>query len=306
MKIALLLAYAIPTKTVLLIALGVVTLAYFVYWSYMAAGPFSQPIRLFIGFFTNFFDTLGIGSFATTTSSFKFLRGVPDELIPGTLNVGHAIPTVAEAFIFISIIAVDMRTLIAMIVASVLGAWLGAGIVAKWPRRAVQIGLGLALVSAAGLMLMTQLNLFPGGGERLSLEGTRLVAGVIGNFALGALMTLGIGLYAPCMILVSLLGMNPIAAFPIMMGSCAFLMPAGSVRFIRSGRYDLKAATALAIGGVPGVLLAAFWVKSLSLTAVRWLVVCVVLYTAGMLLYSAAKESRAAANDAKVPDPTSE
>jgi uncharacterized membrane protein YfcA len=301
-------------KIALLVALGVVTLAFIAYWiaatrkhrpDHSGSGPFSFPVRVVVGFLTNFFDTLGIGSFATTTSTFKFLRGVRDEVIPGTLNVGHAIPTVAEALIFIAIVTVDIRTLIAMIVASVLGAWLGAGIVAKWPRRAVQVGLGLALVAAAGLMLMTQLNLFPGGGERLSLEGTRLAAGVIGNFALGALMTLGIGLYAPCMILVSMLGMDPKAAFPIMMGSCAFLMPAGSVRFIRSGRYDWNAAMGLTIGGVPGVLLAAFIVKSLPLKAVRWLVVVVVLYTAGMLLNSAAKESKAA-NDAKVPGPAAE
>jgi uncharacterized membrane protein YfcA len=290
-------------KTALLVALGVVAVAFVVYWiaaarkarpDYSGSPGFSFWIRAFVGFFTNFLDTLGIGSFATTTSTFKFLRGVKDEVIPGTLNVGHAIPTVVEAAIFIAIVTVDIRTLIAMIAASVLGAWLGAGFVSRWPRRAVQVGLGLALVCAAVLMLMTQLKLFPGGGERLSLEGARLWGGLIGNFALGALMTLGIGLYAPCMILVSLLGMDPKAAFPIMMGSCAFLMPAGSIRFIKSGRYDWKAALGLSIGGVPGVLIAAFIVKSLPLTAVRWLVVVVVLYTAGMLLNSAAKESRAA------------
>jgi uncharacterized membrane protein YfcA len=258
------------------------------------SGSFSFGVRALVGFVTNFFDTLGIGSFATTTSLFKFLRGVKDEVIPGTLNVGHAIPTFVEAFIFIAIVTVDLRTMIAMIAASVAGAWLGAGVVSRWPRRAVQVGLGLALVCAAILMFMTQLNLFPGGGVRLGLEGTRLWIAIVGNFALGALMTLGIGLYAPCMILVSLLGMDPKAAFPIMMGSCAFLMPAGSVRFIKSGRYDWKAAMGLSIGGVPGVLVAAFIVKSLPLTAVRWLVVVVVLYTAAMLLNSAAKESRAA------------
>ncbi len=107
-----------------------------------------------------------------------------------------------------------------------------------------------------------------------------------GNFVLGALMTLGIGLYAPCLILASLLGMTPIAAFPIMMGSCAFLMPAGSLPFIKRGRYDLRAAIGLAIGGIPGVLIAAYIVKSLPLDWLRWLVVIVVLYAAAGLLRS--------------------
>ncbi|MFZ0821925.1 MAG: sulfite exporter TauE/SafE family protein [Candidatus Acidiferrales bacterium] len=290
-------------KTALLITMGVVEAAFIIYWilssrkarpNYSSSQHFSYWIRLLIGFVTNFLDTLGIGSFATTTSTFKFLRGVKDEAIPGTLNVGHAIPTVVEAFIYMVIVTVDLRTLIAMIVAAVLGAWLGAGIVARWPRRTVQIGMGFALICAAALFLMKQLNLFPPGGMSLGLGGTYLVMGAVGNFALGALMTLGIGLYAPCMILVSLLGMDPKAAFPIMMGSCAFLMPAGSVRFIRSGRYDWNAAIGLAIGGVPGVLVAAYFFTWLSVTSVRWLVIVVVLYTAAMMLRSAFKESRVA------------
>ena len=246
-------------------------------------------LELAVGFVTNFFDTLGIGSFAPTTSIFKLRRMVPDERIPGTLNAGHALPTVAEALVFIAIVNVGMATLVSLIAASVLGAWLGAGVVASWPRRRVQIGMGATLLVAAVLFAMTNLKLIPGGGDALSLHGGLFAAGVVGNFALGALMTLGIGLYAPCMILVSLLGMNPIAAFPIMMGSCAFLMPVGSLRFIEKGSYSPRTALGLALGGVPGVLIAAFIVKSLPLTALRWGVIVVVLYAAGAMLRSAGK-----------------
>ena len=254
-----------------------------------------SPLHLFIGFITNFFDTLGIGSFATTTSMFRLWRVVEDRLIPGTLNVGHTAPTVAQAFIYISIVAADMTTLVAMIAASIFGAWLGAGIVAGWSRRKVQIGMGAALLVAASLMLATQLGLMAQlGGEAIGVGGGRLGIGIGGNFVLGALMTLGIGLYAPCMILVSLLGMSPKVAFPIMMGSCAFLMPVGSMRFIRKDCYALRPALGLAIGGVPGVLLAAFIVKSLPLGAVRWLVIVVVIYTAVTMLRTAFAPPRAA------------
>jgi uncharacterized membrane protein YfcA len=243
-----------------------------------------------IGAVTNFFDTLGIGSFATTTAFFRFLRLVPDRIIPGTLNSGHTLPTVVQAFIYTTMVKVDVLTLFAFIAAAVTGAWLGAGIVASWPKRHVQIGMGAALLVAAALMLMTQLNLFPGGGEALGVRGIRMATGIAVNFLLGALMSLGIGLYAPCMILVSLLGMNPTAAFPIMMGSCAFLMPVGSLRFIRQRCYSLKPALGLAIGGIPGVLLAAFIVTSMPIYAVRWLVIVVVVYTALTMLYSAMTE----------------
>jgi uncharacterized membrane protein YfcA len=251
---------------------------------------FPSGTQMGVGALTNFLDTLGIGSFATTTAIFRGLRMVPDRIIPGTLNAGHTLPTVAEAFAYMAFIPVDVLTLFSMIAAAVLGAWLGAGVVSHWPKRKVQIGMGIALLAAAALMLMTQLNLFPGGGDAIGVRDLKLVLAVGGNFALGALMTLGIGLYAPCMILVSLLGMNPTAAFPIMMGSCAFLMPIGSLRFIRERAYSLRAALGLAIGGIPGVLVAAYVVKSLPLYAVRWLVIVVVVYTAVTMLVAASKE----------------
>jgi uncharacterized membrane protein YfcA len=285
--------------SVLMILLGflvVVAAVYLVVWvaAVRRSGAFVWPSlgNLGIGFLTDFLDTLGIGSFAPTTSLFKFFRLVPDEKIPGTLNVGHSLPTVAEALIYITVIGVDPLTLISLIAASVVGGWLGAGFVARWPRRYVQIGMGGALAVAAALFIMTNLKLIPGGGDALGLSGAQLIFAIVANFCLGALMTIGIGLYAPALILVSLLGMNPRAAFPIMMGSCAFLMPIASIRFIRFDAYAFKAALGLTLGGIPGVLIAAFIVKSLPLEWVRWLVVLVVLYASITMLRSANEERK--------------
>ncbi|HSL20004.1 MAG TPA: sulfite exporter TauE/SafE family protein [Vicinamibacterales bacterium] len=243
--------------------------------------------QLCLGAVTNFFDALGIGSFAPTTAVFKLKQMVPDRIIPGTLNVGHALPTIAQAFIYTSIIEVDTLTLYGMIGASAIGAWLGAGVVAHWPRRRIQIGIGVGLLVAATVMFMTQLRLFPAGGEALGVRGLRLAIAVSGSFVFGSLQTLGIGLYAPSLILVSLLGMSPRAAFPIMTGSGAFVMAVASMRFIRERSYSLRVARGLAIGGVPGVLLAAYVVRELPLYWLRWLVVVVVIYTAVTMLWSA-------------------
>jgi uncharacterized membrane protein YfcA len=289
----------------ILVALAAVTLVFVVTWwidirqrraraASAQGGLVPSPLESAVGFVTNFFDTLGIGSFATTTSAYKLWHMVDDRVIPGTLNVGHSLPVIAQAFIYITLVQVDGLTLGLLIGASVLGAWLGAGVVSELPRRKVQIGMGSALLAAALLMFMTQMGLFPGGGDALALSGSRLAAGIVGNVILGALMTLGIGMYAPCMIMVSLLGMNPTAAFPIMMGSCAFLMPVGSARFIRHHAYSLRAAIGLTLGGVPAVLIAAYLVTSLPLYMVRWLVIGVVIYTATMMLRSAAAEKRRA------------
>jgi len=295
-------------KNILLLVMLAVTAWFIAAWTGMArrakvkgerdAAKPETAYHSLVGFVMCFLDTLGIGNFATTTSAFKFRGTVPDEKIPGTLNVGYALPTIAEALIYISIVEVDVWTLVLLILASVAGAWLGAGVVARWSRRKVQIGMGLALLAAAGLMLRAQLQPAAAGGTALELRGALLAAGFVGNFALGALMTLGIGLYAPCLILVSLLGMNPKAAFPIMMGSCAFLMPVGGVRFIREGSYSLKTAVVMTLAGIPGVLIAAYIVRELDLKYVRWLVVIVVVYAAAMMLHSAASEARRQAPEA--------
>jgi uncharacterized membrane protein YfcA len=288
--------------TVLLVALGAVTVAFVAGWLWVVlearrSGGVSDPatdarvptlLQIATGFVTNFFDTLGIGSFATTTAIFRFFKMLPDRIIPGTLNTGHTLPTIVQAFFFTTVIPVDVLTLVSMIAAAILGAWLGAGVVARWSKRKVQIGMGAALLAAATFFLMRQLGLFPPGSDAIGVSGATLVIAIAGNFALGALMTLGIGLYAPCMILVSLLGMSERTAFPIMMGSCAFLMPVGSFRFIRERSYSLRNALGLTVGGIPAVVYAVKAVQSMDLTTVRWLVIVVVLYTAFTMLLSAA------------------
>jgi uncharacterized membrane protein YfcA len=247
-----------------------------------------------IGFVTNFFDTLGIGSFAPTTSFYKFTKLVDDRVIPGTLNVGHSLPTIAEALIFITVVQVAPVTLISMMLAATLGAVMGAGVVSKMPVRKIRLGLGAALLLVAIALLAGLLNLFPSGGNALALTGWKLIFAVAMSFILGSLMTIGIGFYAPCMALVCALGMNPQAAFPIMMGSCALLMPWCGMRFIKEASYDPKAAFGLTSLGVLAVLIAAYIVKSLPLTALKWVVVVVIFYTSVMMFRSVKKKADAA------------
>ena len=275
-------------RLALLVALALVGGIFAVRWtaSLRVASGALRPTayEVFVGVLTDFFDTLGIGSFAPTTALFKARGRVSDELIPGTLNIGHTVPTLIQAFIYIVIVRVEPVTLALMIGASVAGAWIGAGVVASWSKRRIQGGLGAALVVAAGLLVAQQLGVLPPGGDALALHGARLAVAVACNAVLGAWMTLGIGLYGPCMMLVCALGMNATAAFPIMMGSCAFLMPVASVRFLSRQAYVPRAALGLTLGGSPAVLVAAFLVRALPLVAVRWIVIAAVLAAAWSML----------------------
>lgn len=248
-------------------------------------------IRIAIGFVTNFFDTLGVGSYATTTTIFRFLKTVDDRVIPGTLTIGHTLPTTLQAFIYITIVRVDMATLVSMIASAVSGALLGAGVVARWPRRKVQLGMGCALLIAVSIIFLRQVADLQKEAGPLGLHGNLLLIGVCVNFLLGVIMTIGVGLYAPCMVLTSLLGMQSTAAFPIMMGSCAFLMPLAGLRFMKAESFSSPAAVGLTLGGLPGVALAAWLVTSLPVRTINWLIIVVVLYTAISMIVAATRDT---------------
>ena len=291
-----------PAQIGFFIALGAITIVFAVAWVRAARrGPDSnRPTwgAAAVGALTSFLDTLGIGSFAPTTALFKLFGLVKDELIPGTLNVGLTASGVAESALFVKSIVIDPTLLAATLTSSVLGAWLGAGVVSRLPRRSIQIGMGIALLIAASVFTAVALGKLPGGGAALALSGWRFVVAVVVCFGLGALMTLGIGLYAPCMITLALLGMTPIAAFPIMMGCCALLQPVAGVRFLATRRMDFSASLSMTLAGLFGVAIAYFIVKSLPLDYLRIGVIIVVTYAAFAMLYSAKRDSASPARSA--------
>ncbi|MHB1870550.1 MAG: sulfite exporter TauE/SafE family protein [Steroidobacteraceae bacterium] len=286
-----------PAEIVLLAVIGVLSIGFFAQWVLIAR---RRELRerptwsdLGIGFLTNFGDALGIGSYATTTALYKF-RGRPrDELIPGTLTVGSVSVGIAETIIFVTLIAVDPKLLLVMVASATAGAWLGAGIVSRMRRRSIQLFMGAALLTAAVFFVIGNLGAFPVGGTALSLSGWRFVAAVATNFVLGALSTIGIGWYAPTMVVLALLGFNVRAAFPIMMGSGAMMLPAAGVRFLRSGRFAWGPAVGIATAGVVGAVIAALVVKRLPSHLLRWLVAAVVTYAALAMLRSAQVETAA-------------
>ncbi|MCI5746335.1 hypothetical protein SAMN05216515_12918 [Eubacterium pyruvativorans] len=249
-----------------------------------------------VGLVANFFDTLGIGSFAPSSAAFKIGKSVDDINVPGTLNVGDTFPVLAEAFLFFNLVEMDTLTLALMLVAATVGAFVGADIVTKWNVRMVRYGMGIGLLILGVIMAMKAAQIGPFGitGAAVGLRGVKLVAAVVINFFLGALMNLGVGLYAPCMALCAILGMNVQVAFPVMMGSCAYLMAFGNTpKFISASRYDVYGVITQGIFGVIGVTIAYVFVKNLPLTVLTWLVICVVLFTSFLFFKDAVKTPKA-------------
>ena len=252
-----------------------------------AARPSLEAIAL--GAITNFLDTLGIGSFAPTMAWLKLRNLVEDRLIPCTMLVGHTLPVIVQAIIYLVLlgVAVDPLLLLACSAALLAGALLGAPLAAKLRTWIVQLIVGAALILAALLYTLTNLGLMPAPGAAGSLPLALAVIAVIANFVFGALLNFGIGNYAPSLVMFSLMGMDPRLAFPIMAGGAALAASGASLRHIAIGEIDLRIAIGLTIGGIPAVLLAAFAVKTMPIEMLRWLVVIVVVYTGVVVLRAA-------------------
>ncbi|GAA4756382.1 sulfite exporter TauE/SafE family protein [Sphingomonas daechungensis] len=247
-----------------------------------------------LGAVTNFFDTLGIGSFAPSMAWFKFRKLVPDRLLPCTMLVGHTLPTITQAVIFLVLLGVlvDPVLLAGCMIALLMGGLLGAPMVVRTKVWVVQLVVGCALILAAGLYTLTNLGMMPGGGTASSLPLTLMIVAIVANFIFGILLNFGIGNYAPTLVMLSLMGMDPRLAFPIMAGGAAMAVAGASARHISMGEIDLRIVSGMAIGGIPAVFVAAFIVKSLPLETLRWMVIVVVLYAAVMMLRSAMQGRR--------------
>jgi uncharacterized membrane protein YfcA len=235
-----------------------------------------------LGAITNFFDTLGIGSFAPTTAWFKFRKLVPDRLIPPTMLVGHGLPTMAQSVIFLVLLGVmvDPVLLVGCTISVLMGGLLGAPLVARARVWVVQLVVAIALLIGAAVYVLTNLHMMPGGGTAASLPLGLTILAMVANFLFGILLNFGVGNYAPTLMMFSLMGMDPRLVFPIMAGGASLTVAGAGARHVAIGQIDFRIAMGLALGGVPAVLIAAFVVKSMPLETLRWLVFVVVLYAA--------------------------
>lgn len=254
------------------------------------------------GVVTQFFDYMGIGSYATLTAWFKFTKAVPDRLIPGTLNTCTIFTMTFMTVATVTTIEIAPATLWTGCICAGLGGFLGAGIISKLNVNAIRWGMGIALIIVAAIIALRQLGFMPGGGEAIGIYGGKLVILGIVAFILGALMTIGIGLYAPMMACAFMLGLSPLVAYPLFMGSCAVMIPIAGLRFVRECKkqkrlqYDYKAFICISVAGAVGVLIGLFVITSLPLDVIKWLVAGVLVVTA-VMMFKSARDSRNLVDD---------
>lgn len=275
----------------LLVAIGLAVLAYAVALARVVLARRVRPNleAIGLGVVVNFFDTLGIGSFAPTTAWFKFRRLVPDRLIPPTMVVGLTPPAMAQSIIFLILLGVlvDPLLLFGCAMATLVGGIVGAPLVAKARVWIVQLTVAIGLMLAATAYAMTNLQLFPGGGSASGLPIGLTMVAILASFGFGILANFGVGNYAPTLVMLSLMGMDPRLCFPIMAAGGSLMGAGASVRHIAIGQVDLRIVLGLAIGGIPAVLVAALIVKEMPIEILRWLVFVVVVYTSAIMFRAA-------------------
>jgi Sulfite exporter TauE/SafE len=238
-----------------------------------------------LGAVVSFFDTLGIGSFAPTAAWMKFRKMVPDRLLPPTMLVGLTPPSMAEAIIFLLLLGVmvDPVLLFGCAIAVLMGGLVGAPLVVRAQVWIVQLTVAVGLVLAAAAYAMTNLHIFPGGGTAAGLPIGLTIVAIAANFGFGILLNFGVGNYAPTLVMLSLMGMDPRLCFPIMAAGASLMGSGAGIKHIKVGQIDLRVVIGLAIGGIPAVLVAAFIVKTMPIELLRWLVIVVVLYAAAVM-----------------------
>ncbi|MBE9389196.1 sulfite exporter TauE/SafE family protein [Vagococcus salmoninarum] len=246
----------------------------------------SSKILPFSAFIMFFLSTFGISDFAIGSVLYPKLNWVSIKKLPGTLNTQCVIPVATMALSYITSIEVGIKTLVVCIVCQVIGAYIGPKFVVKLPERTIKIFVSIGLIVAAILIFAGQMNWIPSNGTATELYGGKLILAGVLLFVFGALNNIGIGSYALTMVTVYMLGLNPAAAFPIMMGACTFSVPVGSVQFVKFGEYSRKITLFAATFGVLGVLCAVFLVKSLDTVMLKWVVILVLIYSAYSMIAS--------------------
>lgn len=289
----------------LIVLVITLTIAVLVYAAALLRAAFRQRVgptaeALGLGAVVNFFDALGIGSFATTASWFKFRRMVPDRLIPPTMVAGLTPPVMVQSIIFLVLLGVrvDPLLLVGCAVATMLGGIAGAPLVARARVWIVQLTVAIGLTLAAVAYAMTNLHLFPAGGSAAGLPPLQTMAAIAASFGMGVLANFGVGNYAPTLVMLSLMGMDPRLCFPIMATGGSLMGAGASVRHLAIGEVDLRIVLGLALGGIPAVLVAALLVKEMPIDLLRWMVLAVVLYAAAVMFAAALKGRRGERSDA--------
>lgn len=279
---------------VVVVCLFVVSKHFLLVWKDRLLAPplsFLMKLRLAItGFVANVADTVGIGSFAVVVAFNKYWNMVDDQEVPGTLNAHSLLPTMVQALFFLQAVQVEVQSLVALVASASIGGFFGGFFVSRLDKQKIRRLMFLGYVGIALMIIASKMGLLPVGGDLMSLQGNWLIAGIVGMLLVGALPAIGVGAYAPTQVILFLLGMSPLAAFPIMTASGAIQQSVAALAFIIRRQVALKASMVLAFAGVAGVLVAAPIVTYINSDSLRWLLLAVVLYNVYMLWRSSVQK----------------
>jgi uncharacterized membrane protein YfcA len=261
---------------------------------------FKEPGRLLVqapvSFLLNFLSGFGVSDYVICTALYHKTGWAEPRKLPGTLNTQSTLPVLVFALAYLSSVQVDIRTLLPLLAADMLGAFLSPRLTMSLPVRRIRQILACGLLFAGCAILANKLELVAVGGQATSLQGFKLAAGVICYFIIGALKAMGVASYPLAMTATFFLGLHPLVSYPLMMGGGALAAPLILIRYVKLDGYMRKLTLLGATVGVAGGAIAVFTVKTLDISLLQWLVVGVVFYAATDILLTLRRARRAEQN----------
>ncbi len=266
-------------KAIAIVLTILVLILFFYNWHNERLSSLSQIKIAFIGFVSNFLDTIGIGSFAIIIAIRNLLGIMPDDVrLIGTMNIQAMVTALVQALIFLHFIPLDIITLLVSIAMIALGGFLSGLIAVRIDKKIVHIVMLIAFIITGVLLFLSQINVLEIGGTGTAIRGTKLIIFAIFMLVSGTLPAFGVGYYSLIKASIFLFGVNPIVSFPIMASASAFQMPVTSATFIVKGKFYFKSTIILAIFGTLGVFMAVPIITAVNTYTLKWILLGIVIY----------------------------
>ncbi len=241
--------------------------------------PLANKVKLGLSGVVAFLaDTIGVGSFAINIAFAKIFKLMPTDKLPGYVNASQVLPGTIQAFIFMTMVNVDMFTLATLAIAASIGGILGAIFVSKMNATLLKKLMIFCFAGMIVLLFATEAGLLNISGDAAALSGMKLFITAIAMTIAGALTAACVGLYATSQAILFLAGISPLAAFPIMMAAGALQQPLLAITFLTKNKVPVKETLIVSITGLIGIAIGLPLITSVSIHFLHYLLICVLLY----------------------------
>ena len=156
----------------------------------------------------------------------NFLKLMPDnKTYNGSLVVQAALPTAVQSILFLGLVQVDTLMLVVSCVSIAIGGIISGYLINRVSRQGILYVMLITFMISAALLVLNKFHLLNIGGELTYVRGDKLIILAVVMLLAGMLPAFGVGYYSIVLVIIFMLGISPIVAYPIMTTASAVQMP---------------------------------------------------------------------------------